>query len=813
MFQHFFFSRKVLLVLNILLLSHFQYSQNFIKGVVVDSTNHELAFVNIALVSVNDSVTKKGTISNENGQFELLNIKQGNYHLEFFSVGYNKFVSEEIAIDSTSSIILEKIIMLNQGINLNEVSVTSMKKTIEFKNGMTVMNVENSIMASGNTALDVLKRIPGVTVDNKNNISISGKQGVRVMLDGRMQQLSMEQVISILSAMSSDQLSKIEVMKNPPVKYDSQGNAGIINIVTKKVKTKGYSGSINYNPGMGQRFGNSMYAALNFKSNKLTIYSNINPMYKTFYDRYDFHKNVLYKGNTTIFDQTGEHENLRKYISGKFGLDYSITKKTTVGLVISSTINDTHPIERGDVSINGFNDMGFDQYQFVNDEKALWTSPGCNLNIEHKFDTMGTVLSLAADYMGFNNSSDRRSESVFLSSPNANIIPSLAYKTTNQSHVEIFTQKIDFQKNLSTSWFLETGAKTTFVNNNTDFVFQKRDPLTHEYHTDTAFTNIYLYKETLIAGYINFRKQLKKGSLSVGVRAENTEITGKNTTSGFTLTKSYLNFFPNLSFDYQLSEKHLIQFNYNRRLDRPNYSQLNPFKRFEDQYVSTVGNPYLNPQYSDNFDMVYVFNQWATNSIGYAHITNILTDMNYQIDSTKQTIQMPVNLNQNNYYYYNLFLHREIKKWWSAEISLNVFYSNFKSQVGSATLNTNAVSCNLYFNNDFILPKNFKIQLTAHYNAPNTYAAYYNKANGSCDLGIKKALYKGRFNIMFQFLDMFYTDYTRVEYKFDNQYNYYRVKDDTRRFRLTLNYKFGKMNIRMIEKNSNQQETGRLKKD
>ncbi len=813
MLKAFFSFKKFVLVLSTIVFSCNLFSQNFIKGTVTDSVNAGFPFVNIALLNAADSSNAKGTISDENGKYEFTKIRPGNYLLKFFAIGYAETYSGSFALDSLSELTLPAVTLRNKGINLNEVSVTSIKKTIEFKNGMTVLNVENSIMAAGNTVLDVLKRIPGVTVDNKNNISISGKQGVRIMLDGRMQQLSMEQVVSMMSAMSADQLTKIEVMKSPPVKYDSEGNAGIINLVTKKVNTKGYSGAINYNPGMGQRFGNSMYGTLNFKSNKLTVYSNINPMYKTFFDRYDYHKEVTYQDRKTIFDHTGDHENLRKYVSGKIGADYALTKKTTIGGFIANTVNDANPTEHGYVSINGYDDLGFDHYQYVTDDKVFWSNPAYNFNAEHKFDTLGTNLSLSVDYADFNSKSDRRSESVFFNNDASYAKPPQIYRSNNDTKIGIFTQKLDFQMYLKPTWLMEVGGKTTFVNNNTNFVFNRLDTISGLFTTDTSFTNLYQYKENLIAGYINFRKEFKKGSLSAGVRAENTEITGHNFTNGFKLVKSYLNFFPNVSFDYQLNSKHTIQLGYNRRLDRPDYSQLNPAKHFEDQYAVGAGNPYLNPQYSDNVDLVHVYNDWITNSVGYAHFTQLFSGVTYQNDSTKVSTFTQVNLDQSNYYYYNLFLQKQLKQWWNMEFSLNVFYVNYKSKINGTTLDVNTVSSNIYFNNDFILPKDFKIQLTTHYNAPTRSGPESYKANGSVDLGIKKAFSKGKFNIMVQFLDMFYTDISRSLYNFGNQYYTFNSRDDTRRFRLTLSYKFGKMNIRVNEKRSNEQEDNRIKKN
>jgi len=810
--RHFFFV-KYLFVIATLFCSFPFFAQNKISGSIKDTTGAGISFVNIAVLNQSDSSIVKGAISDELGAFRIEALKASNYLLKFFTVGYTELYSSVFSVDSLSELVIPEIILYQHGVNLNEVAITSIKKTIEFKNGMTVMNLENSIMASGNSVLDVLKRIPGVTVDNKNNISIAGKMGVRIMLDGRMQQLSMDQIASMLSAMSADHVSKIEVMKSPPVKYDSEGNAGIINIITKKVTTKGYSGSLNYNPGMGQRFGNSLNATLNFKSKKITIYGSSISMYKIFFDRYDFTKNVQYEGNTTIFNQTGMHENLRKYLSGKVGLDYQLTKKTTLGFLVASSINDANPTEHGYTIMNGYNDTGFDHYNYTTDEKSVWSIYNYNFNVDHKFDTLGTNLSLSVDYTGFNNTSDRKSESQFFQKNNLYAKSPLGFDTKNDSKVSIFTQKLDFQKNIFSSWSLEIGGKATFVKNIADFVFERRDTLTNIYKSDSAYSNVYHYNEKIIAGYLNFKKQFKKGSFGLGVRLENTNISGNNITSGFMLAKHYLNFFPTISIDYELTKKQNLQFNYNRRLDRPDYSQLNPYKRFEDQYFSEIGNPYLNPQFSDNIDVSHTFNQWLTNSVGYAYYTQIITGVTLQNDSTKQSLQTQINLSNGNYVYYNLFIQKQLKQWYSFEFSGNIYFSNFNGSLNSTVIKTSNVAYNLYLNNDFILPKSFKIQLTGRFDGPNTFATTYMKTRGSLDFGVKKTFYKEKLNIMFQFLDMLYTDIDRSEYKFENQYFSYNSKDDTRRFRLTLNYKFGKTNIKVKEKLSNEQETGRLKKD
>lgn len=790
--------------------SSFLYAQNRIEGLVSDSAGKGVPFVNIALLRLTDSVQVKGTISNEDGHYELSVAGQGNYLLRFFSVTYRSCYSQPFTMDGVSTLNVPPVVLRAEGLQLGEVAVTAIQKVVEFKNGMTVLHVENSIMAAGNTVLDVLKRIPGVTVDHQNNISISGKQGVGVMLDGRLQQLSMEQLVAMMSAMSADQLSRIEVIKNPPAKYDAGGNAGIINLVTRKAGVRGYSGSIMYNPGMGQRFGNSIYAVLNFKSRRWTVFSNINPMYKTFFDRYDYHKRVSYQGKTTMFDHTGYHENLRRYISGKVGADYALSKKTTIGMSLSGAINDARPEERGYVAIGGFNDLGFDHYSYLTEERSLWTNPAYNLNAEHQFDTLGTKLSFSLDYTGFRNSADRRSESVFLNNGDMQVKASQAYASVSDGHIGVFTQKLDFQRYLKPQWLMEMGLKTTFVNSRSGFVFSRQDTLTGAYLRDTSFSNDYRYAERIVAGYITLRKEFTRGSLAAGFRAEQTRVSGHNLTNGFQLTREYLNFFPTFSLDYQLSERHSLQFNYGRRLDRPDYAQLNPFRRFEDQYAVAAGNPYLNPQYSHNLDLVHVCNQWMTNSIGYARLTNLFADVSVQDDRTKVTTFLPANIAQGDYAYYNLFLQRQAKPWWRFECSVNVFYVSYRSKIEGVQLNTETWSTNIYLNNDIVLPKDFKIQLTAHYNAPVVSGPSYNKANGSCDIGFKKTLLKGKFNVMIQLLDMFYTDVSRSVYNFGNQYYTFNQRDDTRRFRLTLSYKFGQMNIHVAEKRSNDPEQKRL---
>ena len=274
------------------------YSQNFISGSVIDSTYLPVPYCAMAILNAKDSSLVKGNVTNENGQFTFQKIAAGTYLIKFSNVGFKTGWSNSITVDSLSQITLAPQILKSEGVNLKEISVAVIKPVIEFKNGTVVMNVENNIISGGNTVFELLKRIPGVSVDAQNNVSVNGRGGVRYLFDGRLQQIPTGQMISILMGMPAESVSYMELIKNPPAKYDASGTGGLINLVFKKAKIKGYSGSVSQGLSRGDNWRAGTFVSLNYKSNKLSVFTNVNYSYLQFESNDYFQRKITDSSGT-----------------------------------------------------------------------------------------------------------------------------------------------------------------------------------------------------------------------------------------------------------------------------------------------------------------------------------------------------------------------------------------------------------------------------------------------------------------------------------------------------------------------------------
>lgn len=377
---------KFLIVLCIFIFNKNTFSQSLITGKILDSTQTPIPFCALAIMNEVDSTLVKGNITNENGEYIFESIMQGSYIIKTNAIGFLDLYSPNIKIDSLTSIVnLEPLILKASAVNLKEVSVSVFKPTVEFKKGITILNVENNLISSGNTVLELLKRIPGVTIDNQNNISINGKAGARFLINGRLQYLSGAQMVNVLSSMNAESIATIELIKNPPAKYDAAGTAGLINIVMKKGKLQGFNGSLYSLIGQGMYYRNTSVLALNFKSNKFSLFSNFTYMDLNLADFYKFYRNI--QNSTDVINEDGTDVMKRIIFTGNLGLEYDITRKTTLGLNLNAGPNTTDQIQKSTIRIPNGNTF---PYNYLNSKSAIteqFNNPSVNLNCIHKFDS------------------------------------------------------------------------------------------------------------------------------------------------------------------------------------------------------------------------------------------------------------------------------------------------------------------------------------------------------------------------------------------------------------------------------------------
>jgi iron complex outermembrane receptor protein len=693
---------------------------------------------------------------------------------------------------------------------LKEVAVTNRIPALEMKNGLLVMNLENNPLAAGSTVLEMLKRMPGVLIDEQNNITINGKSGVGFLMDGRLQQMSVAQMIQVLSNTPANAIATIELIKNPSAKYDAAGTAGLINIVSKKVRVKGFNGTFMESTGMGKRFGNGMNAVLNFRSDRLTVFANASYLYRNPLSEVTLERTLNTGNGTDRIFSGGQSESFTNSVPLKGGLEYALSRKTTMGLTIGWMPSAAKEFQYNHLSIAG-NSLPYNYFASLTGGREDYSSPSAALYLLHSFDTAGTQLSFTADYTGFLYNQSRANENHFFTGDHVAIGPALIYRNSNDLHLSVWTQKLDFFKALTRTLKMETGIKAGFAENRSHTVLERNDIDGSSFYKDTIFSNEYRYQERILAAYISLLKTFGKLNIQAGLRGEQTHIRAAIAGNNARLDRDYFNLFPNLAIDYTANEKNSFQLTYSYRIDRPSYDQVSAIKVFNDPLNYSTGNPQLQPQYSHVINLEFNHNQFITNSLNYTHIRNSIYNYPFTREGSQVQADTVINFASRYMLAYNLMVQQQLKKWYQVQLSGTAGYTHFNGRINGEQVGSEAVVAYVSLNNDLFLPHKFRLQLNAHYTSPfkDGIQRYASRAN--MDIVVQKKLLKDRLNISLGIYDLFYTSYNRVSSVLSDQAYQITMRNDTRRGRLTLMYRLGNMRIDRKIKDTPGEESKRIR--
>lgn len=766
--------------------------QNYIQGTILDSLKAPVPFCAVGLLNATDSLVVKGNLSDENGRFIFESLAAGIYFIKVNHVGSLDTWSTPITFDSTSKITLEPLVLKSSSINLKEVGILAVREPIEFKNGNITVNIDGSPLAVGNSAFDLLSRLPGVSIEN-DNILIKGQGGVKVFIDDRVQQMSGSQLINFLKSLNSSVIDKIEIITNPPAKYDASGNAGIINIRTKKIKLVGFSGSINLTYSQGFYQNGNGGISLNYKGRNFSFFSSINAnegikRYTTEFDR-----TINYDGNTTHFRHRviDTYENRTANID--LGADWYVNKNTIVGAKVQLFPGYGINKINGSVSLSDTS-SGYDHLVMKKTLPNYWYYINYNFNAEHLFDTLGTKLKFSTDYYNpYYDNYKGNYENSFLNTQENATLPSKDFINNNIIDLKLFSTKLDFEKKLSKTLNLESGVKASYQDVYSDYILQRKNAQTYEYITDPEFTNVFRYQEKIGAAYLTLSKELKKINFQVGLRAENTWIETGSLNKSFGYKRDYFNLFPVLSIDYKKSNNHTFSLTYNKRIDRPNYSLFNPYKSFVDILTSSQGNPHLLPVYGHHAGFNYVYKNTVYNSLTYSKLKNGFASYPFQNDSTKETTEIITNLSDYNLIRYSFFVRKNIKKWWTVSFSFGTYYIDYSGKLNGQKYSLSAIPHYEWLNNTFVFPKDIKLEVTAYYWGPWIGIATRYKARGAASMAIKKSFLKNNLNCSIGINDIFFTEVFNSTTNFQNQNSTGLTTSDTRRLNISVSYNFGKI--------------------
>jgi iron complex outermembrane recepter protein len=792
-------NKKLLTILLIVLCSLNSAAQKIV-GTITNEDSTKISACTVTLTNISTKKMVKLTTTNKAGEYFFENIKVDSFQITVSHVGYVDFRSNVFTSQNIETQILPNIILQKSKNNLTEVVVTAKRQMLEVKADRMVVNVEGTINAVGSDALELIRKAPGVAVDKDDNIQMSGKNGVQIYIDGKPSPLTGEDLANYLKALQSSQIDALDLITNPSAKYEAAGNAGIINIRLKKNKTLGTNGSVQagYARGVKSKYNGGFN--INTRSKKVNLFANYN---------YNYLNNVIFfrtnrRLTDSTFDLKADRGFLNKTHGFKTGLDFFQNKTTTWGILINGNLTNSNP---SGVSDNIVIDNATNKVVKIleSNSNQVGQDNNLNFNINYKYaNTKNQVLNVDADFGTFKLTRDLYQPNKYFNETKTIVLNEVNYNLLSLANINIYSFKTDYEQAFAKGT-LGVGGKFSYVTSDNNF--KRYNVLSTTLKTlDIDKSNQFNYRENVNALYVNYNRNWKNIQLQAGLRAEQTTSSGSSygiTTSEAinlndvkTFNRSYINLFPSVGISFVKNEMSTWNITAGRRVDRPNYQDLNPFEFKIDEYSSRRGNTGLVPQFSYNVAVTNAYKNKLISKLSYSNITNLITRVVDTTERSKSFISPRNIATQNLIAFFESYQYSH--KWYTGNYTANVFYTNFKADFGGGNrvIKTNATAFIVTAQNSFKLEKNWTVELNANYNSPTVNATARERVKWGIDLGAQKIILKGQGNIKFSATDIFWTNYDRSLQVFDAQRIEGQFKRESRQFKLNFTYRFGNKQIK-----------------
>jgi len=772
---------------------------NKVGGTIKDDKGQFLEAVTVTLLKAADSSRLRVTVTGKTGHFGFAEVPAGKYLILASSVGYNKLYSLSFEVPGGQVVrTLPPLVLTAASTSLKEVAVVGKRPPIEQKADRTIINVDASPSNAGSTAMDVLEKAPGVTLDKDDNISLKGKQGVTIMIDGKPTYLSATQLADYLKSLPASAIDQIELMTNPSAKYDAAGNSGIINIKTKKNKLKGFNGNLNLTHTQGVYPKPSGSLNLNYRTGQFNFFLNAGYSHWEGFQVLQITRKYLDADAAStvnsIFQQTTVMHFINPEANVKFGMDYFMTPKTTVGFVVSGFRNKEEDRSGSNIQLLSPSYVVDSLVFSPNTNNTSWKNGSANLNFRHEYDSAGRELTADLDYVRYSSVSSQYFNNQTYTPDNVLLDQSIL--TGNlPSVINIYTLKSDYTRPLAKGYKLETGIKLSYVNTNNTADYY--DVVNGKNLVDTTKTNRFLYRENINAAYVTMTKQYGKWTVQAGARLENTNYSGHQLGNGLTVinndssfSRSYVNLFPTMYLTYDLNQKNSFTLNYGRRIDRPAYQDLNPFLFFLDQYTYQAGNPYLQPQYTQNVELSHTYKHTLTTTLNYSYTQNFFTETFEQ--SGQATIVRNGNIGSRQNAGIAVSYMLPVAKWWTAILYSNVNYNKFTGMLYGQNIDVSATTLLVNINNQISLAHGWSGELSGFYRTKGVEGQVLVEPLGQGTVAISKKILKDKASLKLAVRDFLYTNLVKGYIDFQETDATFHNRRDSRQVAMTFTWNFGK---------------------
>ncbi len=672
-------------------------------------------------------------------------------------------------------------------LTLQTVTITAAKSFVVQKNGNIVLNVAESPIAAGGRVYDVLKRAPGVTIQN-GELQFRGKK-VTVLLDGRHTNLDGEQLNNLLTTMVANGIATIELIPNPSARYDAKGGA-VINIISAKNKKFGINGSVTAGIGGGfyGRYNGGL--GLNYRNQRINAFGNYDYQHQQYYS--DVYSNRSLNNLASISESTYAVTR-RDNHSFKGGFEYAFDSRHTIGVLVRGVVGIGHKssgilsaLHNGGDMADSFSRSGMRNYSRI-------ATPSINIYYKAILDSSGRELNLNADYFTYNKNWNDDFTTRYYDPKGQEYTTALLLRDQSPARNTVRAFSADYSHPFK-GGKLEGGLKTTFTTTDNDIRWEQQ--VGGAWETDTGKTNHFIYRENILAAYMSLGKTLNKWGFQGGLRVEQTNTTGDLVTKQIVDHRNYFNIFPTAAVTYDPSENHSFSFSYRKSIQRFQFDVVNPFIAYQSQYSYYQGNPAIRASIAHNFEISHAFKNQLFSSIGYAHYTDALAEVFRNGPVAGSVISSSENVGTVDAVSANISWSKSLLKGkWSTTNSVSTFYGKYNTP--QKEQNDARVTANISSENIVLLPKGFKAEVYASYTSPMIIGVFRIQSVYSVDLGLSKSILQGKGNIAFNVSDVFNTDRSRYEVRSFGIQSFYRVKKESRFIKLVFTCKFGNRNVKV----------------
>ncbi|MFZ1857946.1 MAG: TonB-dependent receptor [Chitinophagaceae bacterium] len=795
--------RKTFILCSFLFVSLTVVAQNKtgkISGIIQDATGKPLPSISVSLLKASDSSLVKVAVTGKEGQYEFENIADGRYIVSSASVGYDKSHSTAFTLSESKNGVQLDVLQMNVSAKgLSEVVVSAKRPFIETKIDKTVINVDASPTNAGATALEVLEKSPGIMVSNDGIISLRGKSGVIVMMDGKPTFLSPTDLANLLKNMPASAIDQIEIMTNPSAKYDASGNSGVINIKTKKGRAAGFNGSImiGATASFFETKNGTLYVipksqnsfTFNYRKNKINFFGNYNPnvfrgrnMMDITRTKLDENKNITgYNDVETNFKFGNNNHTL------KLGLDVFADKKNTFGFVISGFVFSGHPTPTTVTTSSDENHQPLSIMISQTNNKIKFKNLTTNFNYRHQFDSAGRELTADFDFIAYDNVSRMTLTTDFSNGAGQPVGNQLVLNGHLPSQINIYSLKSDYVQPFKKGGRLEAGVKSSFVKNDNVVNYTR---WADDKWIEDGRSNHFIYDENINAVYLNANTKIKKWSFQGGLRLENTVAKGYQVTNDSTFKRNFTNLFPSAFISYELNKDNQLTLSYSRRINRPNYQDLNPFIYFLDSLSYRKGNPFLLPQFTHNIELSHSFKGKLITTLNY----NSTNDVISQILKADGDLVYLTSDNVARFRNIGISITAPvpITKWWTSNTFVNIFNNQYNGVFENQPIDLSYTSFMVNMTNTFTLKQGFTLEMTGFYRARGVNQLNIDEPMYMVSFGGQKTVLKGKGTVRLNLRDPFWlqrykgrTQYYLIDTKVNNRW-------DNRQLTASFTYRFGK---------------------